>query len=159
MTLFERVAAVLAAEELGFEEGPSEGSLVTVIPGVHGNFVVAAVARSADERLIFYAFGEQDTPEERRAEVMELVTRANYAMLIGNFELDLEDGEVRFKVAVDLEGVEDVTSLVRTHMTACMVTFDQYLPALYAVQRGTATVLEALAVVEGGDDEGDDDEL
>jgi hypothetical protein len=29
---------------------------------------------------------------------------ANYDMIIGNFELDLRDGEVRYKTSIDFEG-------------------------------------------------------
>jgi hypothetical protein len=69
-------------------------------------------------------------------------------LIIGNFELDLDDGEVRYKVAVDLEGVSDIAPLVETHLAACVTTFDQYRPALDAVREGTTTVSEALQGVE-----------
>jgi len=147
MTLMERIAARLGAEQLGFEPGPTEDTLVTVLPGIHGTFVVAARVLEEDQRLVFYAFVPEDTAEDRRDEMMRFVTRANYGMIVGNFELDLGDGEVRFKVSVDLEGVKDISPLVMPQLTSCVAIFDQYLPALGAVQRGTP-VAEALAAVE-----------
>jgi hypothetical protein len=39
---------------------------------------------------------------KRRAAVSELITRINYARTIGNFEFDMDDGEVRYKTYIDL---------------------------------------------------------
>ena len=45
-------------------------------------------------------------PEEMRVPMAEFLTRANYGLRIGNFEMDFEDGEVRYKSSVDFEGIE-----------------------------------------------------
>jgi len=37
--------------------------------------------------------------------VNEFLTRANYGLNIGNFEMDFQDGEIRFKTAIDVEEV------------------------------------------------------
>ncbi|WP_049790798.1 hypothetical protein [Trichormus azollae] len=36
--------------------------------------------------------------------IAECITRANYGMIIGNFELDFNDGEIRYKTSIDAEG-------------------------------------------------------
>jgi hypothetical protein len=36
--------------------------------------------------------------------VAEFLTRANSGMVIGNFELDFADGEIRYKTSIDVEG-------------------------------------------------------
>ncbi len=36
-----------------------------------------------------------------RMAVAEYLTRANYGLKVGNFELDMNDGEIRYKVTVD----------------------------------------------------------
>ncbi len=37
-------------------------------------------------------------PEEKRGAVAAFLTRANYGLILGSFELDFDDGEIRFKV-------------------------------------------------------------
>ena len=68
--------------------------------------------------------------EAKRPEAAEFVARANYGMRIGNFELDMEDGEVRFKVSVDIEGSQ-LTSVMVRNMIACAITCsDRYYPGI-----------------------------
>ena len=44
--------------------------------------------------------------EEQRQIVAELLARINYGLNIGNFELDMTDGEIRYKTSIDVEGGE-----------------------------------------------------
>ena len=56
------------------------------------------------EEFLFYAVAPIKTPDEVRPAVSEYVTRANYGLRIGNFELDYGDGEVRYKSSLNFEG-------------------------------------------------------
>ncbi|CAM3595439.1 hypothetical protein GCM10016272_21110 [Psychrobacter glaciei] len=44
-------------------------------------------------------------PESYQSAAMLLITQINYDMLIGNLEMDINDGEIRYKHAVDVETV------------------------------------------------------
>ena len=44
-------------------------------------------------------------PESHQSAAMLLITQINYDMLIGNLEMDINDGEIRYKHAVDVETV------------------------------------------------------
>ena len=44
-------------------------------------------------------------PESHRSAAVLLLTQINYDMLIGNLEIDVNDGEIRYKNAIDLEVV------------------------------------------------------
>ena len=50
-------------------------------------------------------------PESHHHAAMLLITQINYDMLIGNLELDIRDGELRYKNAIDVEavGINDAT--------------------------------------------------
>lgn len=60
------------------------------------------------DKLIFYIIVGEETvtcyhialisiPEEQRVAVNEFITRANYGLLKGNFEMGFRDGELRYK--------------------------------------------------------------
>ena len=88
-------------------------------------------------------------PADRVADVTNFLTRANNGLFIGNFELDLDEGGVKFKTYVDyrdsnLEGVQ-----VRNAILGAMETYESYAPALLAVLREEASVEAALQSVEG----------
>jgi len=88
--------------------------------------------------------------------VAELLTRANYGMLIGNFELDLDDGEIRYKTSIDMEGLVPLSAedrsvsklLWKSLVYANVLTSDQYLPAIKSVVEGHAEPAEALQRIE-----------
>ncbi|MGM8937973.1 YbjN domain-containing protein [Psychrobacter glaciei] len=44
-------------------------------------------------------------PESHQSAAMLLITQINYDMLLGNLEMDINDGEIRYKHAVDVETV------------------------------------------------------
>ena len=56
----------------------------------------AVLVDDEDERLVFYSTMLDAVPKDRLVAVMELVTRANFGLPVGNFELDLDDGELCF---------------------------------------------------------------
>jgi hypothetical protein len=146
--LVKRMQDFLFDPEWGFGPGPSDSTLVSHFEGDNGSFIVALSVREDAQQLVFYAYAPDVTPDEHLGAMMELVTRANYGLIIGNFELDLVDGEVRFKVALDVEGLEDPTVVVKSHLAAALTTLDQYFPAIVAVQSGEKTAADALAQVE-----------
>ena len=51
-----------------------------------------------DNGFTLYANISMKADEATRVMAMEFITRANYGTRIGNFELDMNDGEIRYKV-------------------------------------------------------------
>ena len=81
--------------------------------GQNGHWICYAQAREEQQQFVFYSVCPMAMPDFKRAAVAEFVTRANYGMIIGNFELDYNDGEVRYKTSLDVEGTALNSALVR----------------------------------------------
>jgi hypothetical protein len=64
---------------------------------------------------------------------MEFITRANYGINIGDFEMDLDDGEIRFKISMDVEAGVLSNIMVRNMMVAAYTTVDRFFPGLMSV--------------------------
>lgn len=116
--------------------------------GDHGEFRVVALADELEQRFAFYAVCPEVCPPESRAPMAELLTRVNYGMMIGNFELDLDDGEIRYKGSLDVEGVDLPLAMLRSLVFSCCTTLDLYRPAIQAVLEGRASPREAVDLVE-----------
>jgi hypothetical protein len=69
----------------------------TFFAGKNGDMRCYAQIVPDMEQFLFYVVASTRAPEEVRLAVAEFLTRANYGMRIGNFELDYSDGEVRYK--------------------------------------------------------------
>ena len=67
--------------------------------------------------------------KELRSSVAELIARANFGMLDGKFEIDMNDGEVRFHLVHFLGDGELSTKMVERLYRSCVFTLDRYIPA------------------------------
>lgn len=116
--------------------------------GDDGEWRCYAQADEGREIFLFYSVAPVQVPEARRVAVMEFITRANYGLLIGNFEMDLNDGEVRFKTSIDVEGSPLTTALAKRVVYANVLVMDRYLGGLLGVAFGGADPREAIKTIE-----------
>jgi hypothetical protein len=114
---------------------PLEGRPIirTAFSGKNGNWACFAQAREEQFRCLFYSVCATNTPENKRMAMAEYLTRANYDLVIGNFELDFRDGEVRYKTSIDVEGDELTSALLKQMVYANVMIFDKYLPGIMKV--------------------------
>ena len=106
------------------------------------------IEREQQDQITFYVVLPVMAAEDRRGAVAEAIARANYGMILGNFELDFRDGEVRYKTAIDVSGSTMSASMVQAMVFAGLGTMDRYFPALQAVMAGAKTAEQAIADVE-----------
>ena len=112
--LFQAVTMFFEEMEWPFETVEGQGEVLqTWYEGANGMFVCFCHCREEAEQIIFYVVAQERCPEAYRAAMAEFLTRANFGMLIGNFEMDYSDGEVRYKTSVDLEDAGMSPALLR----------------------------------------------
>ena len=73
------------------------------------------------------------SPEGRREDVAQFLTRTNYGLAAGNFELDFEDGEIRYKTAIHLQGDELDRLILKRLVRANGVAMETYLPEIESI--------------------------
>jgi len=117
--------------------------------GDSAEFTCFAQEHEQQQQFVFYSVVPVETPESMRAVVAEFITRANYGLVIGNFEMDFSDGEVRFKTSLDAEDIEFNAAMVKNLVYANVVTTDRYLPGLMRVLYGGVDPEEAIREIEG----------
>lgn len=117
--------------------------------GESGEWICYARAKEDQEQFLFYSICPVNVPEDKRAAMADFLTRANYGLLIGNFEMDLSDGEIRYKTSIDVEGDRLSVALVRNMVYANVLTMDQYLSAMMSVIYSDVSPAQAIARVEG----------
>ena len=127
-----------------------EGTTLSIgFRGNNGTWTCYARTREQEERFLFYSTLSTNVPEHMRLAAAEYLTRANYGMLIGNFELDLRDGEVRYKTSIDVEGGTLTHKMIENMIYVNVLTMDRYLPGLNRVAYGNVSPQLAIAEVEG----------
>ena len=63
-----------------------------------GLLQISTLIQRPSAQLIIYAYHSLVVLEPIRTKAADLVARANYGLSIGNFGMDMDDGELRFKV-------------------------------------------------------------
>lgn len=82
-----------------------------------------------DGEYLVYAISPLGADEEdakMMANMAEFICRANYGLKMGNFELDFDDGEVRFKVHVLCKGVTPTAEMIKRSIYCPATMFDHY---------------------------------
>jgi len=72
-------------------------------------------------------------------------------MTIGNFELDFNDGGIRYKTSIDVEGGRLTPALIKTLAYTNVSMMDEYLPGIRAVLEGNVAPSDAIAAIEQAD--------
>ncbi|MGB5709470.1 MAG: YbjN domain-containing protein, partial [Waterburya sp.] len=88
-------------------------------------------------------------PQKQRLAMAEFLTRANYGITIGNFEMDFDSGEIHYKTSIDVGEDRLSTALVQQLVYANVTIADRYLPGIMAVIYGKVSPAEAIAQIEG----------
>lgn len=85
---------------------------------------------------------------DTRAKTAEYLTRANYGLRNGNFELDFRDGEIRFKVFCRSGDIELTDRQITDAFVLPIIQFDTYGNDLLAVLFGMKEPEQAIQDAE-----------
>jgi len=143
---FETLQAFFQEDGWPFEYLKDLSALRIPFQGANGEWVCFAQAREGQSQVVFYSIAAVNAPAEKRAAVAEFITRANYGLLTGNFEMDFEDGEIRCRTNLDIEGGRLNTGMVKQLAYTNVTLMDRYLPGLMRVLY--SDVEPALAIIE-----------
>lgn len=138
-------------EEWDFQFVENAGICRMNFGGDSGNWACLAQAREPQQQVVFYSICPLRVPEPKRLAMAEFLTRVNYGAVVGNFEMDLDDGEVRYKTSLDLEDVHEpavLPALLGHIVYANVAAMDRYLPGMMSVITGCKSAAEAAAQAE-----------
>jgi hypothetical protein len=146
--IFNDLAEFFLGDEWGPEQIEEQPVLKMDFEGDNGRWTCLAFAHDDRERVVFTSMLPVEVPEEKRLLAAEYLTRANFGMEIGNFEMDFSDGAVQFRTSIDIEGGELTPKMIQNLAYVNVTVTDQYLPGLVMVVEGDATPEEAIQKVE-----------
>ena len=146
--LFDAVVAALEERDWKFGQAKDRPVLFAASRGQHGIYPCLFQVMPDRPWVVFYAHVQCRVPEVKRAAMAELLTRANYGLGLGNFELDFSDGEVRFKTSMDVADGQLTTGMVMSLVGASLSMVDRYLPAIMSVLWNDVAPEDAIGMVE-----------
>lgn len=146
--IFDTVVQFFEQDAWSFSQPVDEPILQTGFQGDNANWTCYAEVREEYEQFAFFSVCPVNAPEGKRMAMAEFLVRANYGLVIGNFEMDFDDGEIRYKTSLDVRGDELSVSLVKNAVYMNVLMMDRYLPGIMAVLYGGVSPAEAIAQLE-----------
>ncbi len=138
-------------DEEGWSYSRIEGEDLLQLPfeGSTGRWLCWAHVREEQNQFAFYSLCPANVPPEQRAALAEFITRANYGLIVGNFDMDMADGEIRYKTSIDVTGARLTPELLRQMVYLNVTCMEAFLPAIMKAIYGDVRPEQALALVEG----------
>ncbi len=150
-TLLETTANHLQDDEWQFVSDVENNHLRGEINGdnVTMSWMVQAIEDEDFNSLRVYTTLPVKVPEARRSTIAELLARINSRFANGKFNLDFDDGEIRFNTVLDImDGTITQAMFMRLLMVG-LHTSDYYFPTIMSVSYGGTQPLLALEMLDG----------
>ena len=148
VSLFQTVVNFFTQDDWSFMRIQGDSALKLLYEGKSGQWNCYAQARETQQQFLFYSICPRQIAEAKRSEIAEFITRANYGLIIGNFELDFSDGEVRYKTAIDIEDDELSQKKIKKLVYTNVAIMDTYLPGIIDIIDNNLDPEKAISQIE-----------
>lgn len=79
-------------------------------------------------------------PEDKRVDAAVAVAVANYGIMNGSFDLDMSDGEIRYRVAQGFMDIDVSEELIHYILAIVFLTTDKYNDKFFMLGKGMLTL-------------------
>lgn len=147
-TIFETAVHFFQTQNWTVSQIPDQQVLHFYFEGDNGQWECYAQAREAQGQFIFYSVFPLKAPQAKYQAVVEYITRANYGLIIGNFEFDFSDGEIRYKTSINVDSSNLDVAVISQLIYTNLLNADKYLPGILAILDSEILPEEAIASLE-----------
>lgn len=151
INIFESMTNFFEKDDWQFKEVKAGEILQLEVSLENANYTCYAIADDENRSFRFYSDCPVKVPENKRLAVAEFLTRANYGLITGNFELNFIDGDIRYKTSIHVADQRLSYSLIKRLVYVNVTTMDDYFPGLMKVIYGGTSAEQALAEIENQD--------
>jgi len=113
------------------------------VEGKNGRFDCYTIVREEERQIAVYSVCPVKDPDYKRYNMSTFITLLNYGTVVGNFEMNFQDGEVRYKTSLDAENAALNPALIKQLIYTSVTTMDDYLPGSLSVIYGNTSPEEA----------------
>lgn len=146
--LFEAVVNFFEEDDWNFLE-IEDGKLLRLDVSLeNGEYTCYADVNEEVSIFIFYSVCPVKIPPKQRFLIAEFITRANYGIRIGNFEMDFADGQIRYKTSIHVKEERLTPTLVKWLVYDNVNIMDEYFPGIMKVIYGGISPEDALTEIE-----------
>ncbi|MBD3166366.1 YbjN domain-containing protein [bacterium] len=147
--IMDTVEQYLRDDDWHYEQIEGQDILKFGIKADNSTYNIYCDIRDDTDQLMLYVVMGQEIPEEKRLAAAEYITRANYGLKIGNFEMDMSDGQIRYKVSLDVEDGTLSHKMIANMIGAGVGTMDRYFPGFMSISFAGKSPEDTINEIEG----------
>lgn len=117
-------------QEWQYSQVPNENILFLGISGENGKFQCIVDLLEDEEQFMFFSILGSNVPFKKRVAISTLLNKLNYEIFFGNFEMNSESGEVRFKTTISYKNLTIEQNFIEEFIGINITTMDTYLPKI-----------------------------
>ncbi|MDQ2085365.1 YbjN domain-containing protein [Herbivorax sp. ANBcel31] len=103
------------------------------VEGKNGTWSSFCKCLEEEKKFIYYSVLSIKVPKDKILRTVEFITRLNYGLKIGNFEIDMDTGEFHFKTAVQLIDNTNSHDIIGNNIIINILTMDEFLPLIMKI--------------------------
>lgn len=143
------VKSFLKAQEWQFSQVEDKNIILFGISGENGKFqCIADIIEEENKKFVFFSVYGANITVNKTPEILELLNELNCSIFFGNFELDTEEGEIRFRTNLPFDNIELSQDLVTDIVMSNINAMDTSLVAIHGLIYDNLSVEEALKRIE-----------
>ena len=146
MTLFQLLYDTLVQDGWDFDYDEKNEIVRLTIQGVNAEYYCFIIVDEEQESLLCNTHIREKIPFAKRLEVCNFMNRANYELANGNFEMDMDDGEIRFRTFLDLANSEPSKEQILNLVWNGAQGFDTYYPGIMKIVHEDYNAEDAMAL-------------
>ncbi|MCP2730626.1 YbjN domain-containing protein [Limnofasciculus baicalensis] len=100
--IFDAIVNFFTQDNWSFTQIKKQSTLRLAFKGKNGKCDCYAQVREEQKQFIFYSVCPERVPKTKRRTLGEFLLRINYSQIIGSFDLDFSDGEIRYKTSISV---------------------------------------------------------
>jgi len=145
---YEKLIQHFEEHDISYLPSADHGSLCADFRGDAGSYRIVATVDAEGSLFQVYGYTPLRVPVGSRPAIGETIARANFGLKVGKFELDFDEGDLRFQAAQILanDSLEDET--IRRLIGTAITMLDTYLPAVLSVIYGNELPQDAIRCAE-----------
>ncbi len=120
----------------------------TAFSGRNGICNCSVKVKETEQQFVFYSICPIIVPESKRLAIAEFIARGNHDMIIGNFELDFNSGEIRYKTSINVENNQLSFSSIQILVYTNVKMMDKYIPGIISIINDDISPASAIQQIE-----------
>ena len=112
--------------ELSYDIDGDAQKVQLTYAGENGEWKVTVAVFEEDDEIMAVSVMPELVPYDRRRIVSEFIARLNFGFTIGGFDIDYDDGEVRYKAGLSIPSAGLTAEMVRPLILSGLANADEH---------------------------------